>query len=552
MKKILGFISLFIILFTKIYSADPKPPKDKKILIINVDNKIFKIEPPTIPDYRITSIIAGIENEIKKIKDDELFVYNFTNDDDKEKENLKNLKNSFNKDNYSLERFKKDNGDHYFLEFYKDTVNDYNNINIENINDITEIYLIKKIDPIKNYEIVIENTDIYDEKNVGFTDNVKDMIKTIPFELNKFNHNEILKKVLEQNRKEDYFVIDDDINIEDNKIKLKIKINEGKDDDCYKKINFKLELTTDGAKYEEKANSDVFYKDWKDKIAENSFTFDDIKTIFKEKLKDIYLFEKEKDQITCKEEGGNHVIELKYSNNIKIESIKYISTNEEGNKKEDEKIKDEHDAAKPITVYTDCDKISEFLYKLSSLLHFNIYECYTLYDNSSNKITADGDLSKLSKIEIDQNKLKVKYEVEFNGENKDLYFSNECNSRYVCRLLVDENSLENYKLTTIDKNGKSVEITSKEAIPSKEGNNTIKYKLEKKEEKPEEGDKYDLSKIKLPTEKIKVNEGNKNNNFKTIEEINKYNEEIYKKNEKIAEMVKKREKQGDGKCCRSN
>ena len=549
MKKIFIFLLLFIVFFTKIISGDggPKAPEPNYDLIIYVEDKIFKIESTELAkltEFKISNIINSIETEITKVTVERFYDDNGCIGEEKKKE-LEEFKKKFTIKDYSLEKFKRDNEDHYFLEFYdKDNpVDNYDSIDIKDIKGIKEIYLIKN--SAKSYEIVIENIDIYDEKNVGFKDEVKQMIKTIHFELDKFTYNEILKTVFEKNKINENFVIDGNIDIyyndikKINEIKLNIKINEGKEDICYKKIKFKLSLTVDKdvTKYD---SSDFYFKDWKDKITKQSFTLDDIKEIFK--FKHIYLFEKKIDSINYNKILDCCVIELKYSNIIEIESIKYIFTNEDNSTVEDEKLQDESGTVKPIYVFTDSNTIEEFLYKLSSLLHLNIYECFTLKD-SSDIIIKDEDLSKLKKIEINQNGLKVKYDVEFDGENKNLLFSDECNFKNICRLLVDENSLKNYKLTG---NNENYDYYNNKIIPSIKDDQPIKYKLVLDEKKDEE--KIDPVKNNLPTKKIDINNNTNKQKYKTVDDINKENDEINDKNDKLLKMVEK-EKNKESKCC---
>lgn len=562
MKRILSFLLLFIVFFTKIISGDgaPKPPEPNCDLTIYVEDKKFKIESKNITSFTIVDVINSIGKEIGEITDERFCDDNGCIDEGKKNE-LKEFKKNLKISSYSLEKFKKDNEDHYFLEFYdKDNpVDDYKNIVIKNFNDIKEIYLTK--DNVKSYEIVIENIDIYDKKNVGFKDVVKQMIKTIPFELDKFTHNEILKNVLEQNKINENFVIDGDIDIcyndskKINEIKLNIKINEGKEDICYKKITFNLNLTVNKVLTEHYDNSDFYYKDWKDKF--DKITFKDLEGFFNLIDKDIYLFEKEINK-TYDEMNNIYYIELDYSKKIEIKNIIYNETvkeikkekNSDGSEKdievdkviENEKLKVESDVVKPITIFTDSNNIDEFLYKLSSLLHLNIYECFTLKD-SSDIIIKDGDLSKLSKIEINQNGLKVKYEVEFGGENKNLLFSNECDFKNICRLLVDENSLENYKLTG---NNGNYDYYNNKIIPSVKDSQPIKYKLALDEKKDEE--KNDPVKNKLPTKKIDINNNTNKQQYRTVDDINDENNKINDKNDKLSKMLEK-EKNKESKCC---
>lgn len=545
MNIIYRILLLTTIFYGKIICDDAEPAKPNYDLTIYVNGILpLQIESINGDECKISEIRQKIHDELNKNDNITRFC--------EENPNLKadNLKEMFKdiKEKYTLEKYKKKDGDdatyNYFLEFYKDS-NTYDDITIDGINlaNIKEIYLINPTGN-PNYKVIIEDSDIYNNNEVEFKGNVKNMIKTIPFEL-EYCHKNILKTILEKNTiKENNFNIAD-IEIDNSKKEIKVKVNiiGGKENACYKKFTLELKDAA-GAIIE---NKDLFYKDFKDK---HKITLDEIKKNFK--LENIYLLIKNDNKIVCKYKDYTGTIKLENTKNINIQNIFYRTIGEDGNVINEPQLKDANGNITPITVYTDYDKILDFLYDLSFLLHLNLYEHYEIFDNTDTKITDDNNLEKLCKIKIDRDSLKSKYDVEYKVDNKDekkeLYFSEDKQCEEICRLIVCDKEAKNFILKVEGGNS----YTYKDTLPSSKPGTPIVYKLEPVEK--EERKQIDFTDLKKDNMEIDKNAG-KDVKIINMEDLIKSNNKLYKKNEKIEGEVSKynegiKEKKGCYQCDR--
>ena len=563
MRRILNFLLLIIVFFTKIISAEgPKVPEDHKTpevnydLTINVDNNYFKIESFNTDDNKkIFEIIEYIDLKIKSIPDERFIKDNSVLENEKDK--ALEFKANFKIEDYDLEKFKKNGSekDQYFLELFTNEQK-YEDILVKDLKNIKTIYLIKKRenfnDSASKYEVEIEDKDIYNDK-VGFKDNVVEMIKSIPFTLS-FYCFDILKKILESKLKQEGYKIN--TGIKANKINVKIEKKDKNQDDkdfaenFYKKVN--LQLKVNDKIYAPVGEDKIkeFYNDWKDKI--KSITFDDIKDIFN--LENIYLIGKKnsKIDINCekykpdpsdptKDKDDTYNIILKYKYTIVIDNIQYKSKTGAGDVYED--------ICGKVTIFTDYDKISDFLYYLSSEIHYNMYEdCCTLFDeldsvidiseDQINSLPDDGldESVKLIKIKIDKNKLSEEYSVSYKSKEYELRFTKKEGFSTIYRLLVSEEGSFKYQLK--GSNGNIYNISNNEYIPNVEegkdkdkNGKVIKYTLEEiKREKKDYNNLFTLKTVEFKKEKSEVTP-------KTIEQVIEENEKLKESNKKEQDAI---------------
>lgn len=541
MNIIYRILLLTTIFYGKIICDDAEPAGPNYDLTIYVnDIPPLQIESKNIHEDKISEICKQIHDELNKDENIQRFCVENPN------LNVDNLKDIFKdiKEKYTLEKYKKKDGDddtyNYFLEFYEAS-NSYDDIEIkkEDLANIKEIYLIDSAK--KNYKVIIEDSDIYNNNEVKFKDNVKNMINTIPFEL-EYCHKNILKTILEKNTiKENNFNITD-IEIDNSKKEIKVKVNiiGGKENACYKKFTLELGLQkeVEGKDYYEyyeiSKNENLFYKDFKNKY---EFTLDEIKEIFK--LKNTYFLIKNDKNI-----GyiiGNSTIGLYNTKENIIESIIYQTKDQNGNIIDEQKLKDANGNITPITVYTDYDKILDFLYDLSSLLHLNLYEHYEIYDVNG--------LGNSCKIKIDKDSLKSKYDVTYKVDNKDekkeLYFSEDKPCGEICRLIVGDQDVQNFILKD---EGEKI-FTYKDALPSsKPDKKPMQYTLEPVEK--EERKQIDFTDLKKDNMEIDKNAG-KDVKIINMEELIESNDELNKKNNEIEHNVFEHNNKIKGKtgCC---
>jgi len=538
MNIIYRILLLTTIFYGKIICDDAEPAKPNYDLTIYVNGiPPLQIESKNIHECKISEICKQIHDELNKDENIKRFCVDYpgTPGDD-----FKKMFDNIGNGNCTLEKYKKKDGDdgtyNYFLEFYKDS-NTYDDIKVDNLANIKEIYLINPTEN-PNYKVIIEDSDIYDNSKVEFKNNVKKMIETIPFKL-EFCHKNILKTILKENTiGGDNFDIDD-IEIDNNEIKVKVKIEKTKENACYKKITLGLglEVEVEAEDYfyynynEISKNENLFYKDFKNKY---KFTLDEIKEIFK--LKNTYFLIKNDENILY--EVGNNTIGLYNTKKIIIKSIIYQTKDQNGIITENEQLETAAGGKiTPITVYTDYDKIIDFLYDLSSLLHLNLYEHHEIYDNTNTKITDDNNLYKLCKIIIDKDSLKSKYDVEYKVDNKDekkeLYFSEDKQCEEICRLIVCDKEAKNFILKVEGGNS----YTYKDTLPSSKPDKTpMKYTLEPVEK--EERKQIDFTGLKKDSIKIDDNAG-KDVKISNMEELIDSNDKLYKENTKIEGEVSK-------------
>ena len=543
MNIIYRILLLTTIFYGKIIcdDAEPAEPAEPNYDLTIYVNGIppLQIESKNIHEGKISEICKQIHDELNKDENIKRFCVDYpgTPEDD-----FKKMFDNIGNGNCTLEKYKKKDGDdgtyNYFLEFYKDS-NSYDDIEIKNedIANIKEIYLINPTEN-PNYEVIIEDSDIYKDTEVNFFPNMKKMIETIPFKL-EYCHKNILKTILEENtlgaanlNGANFNIADIEIDNSTNEIKVKVKIKDGKENACYKK--FTLELKNAAGQTIE--NKDLFYKDYKNKP---EFTLDKIKQNFK--LENIYLLIKNDNNIVCEYKDYTGTINLNNCSKNIIESIIYQTKDQNGNPIDEPQLKDVNGNITPITVYTDYDDEIYFFYDLSSLLHVNLYEHYEIYDYNN--------LDKSFKIKIDKDLLKSEYNVTYDGKTYKLYFSEDKQCGEVCRLIVGDQEAQNFILKD---EGKKI-FTYKDVLPSSKPDKTpMKYTLEPVEK--EERKQIDFTGLKKDSIKIDDNAG-KDVKISNMEDLIDSNDKLYKENTKIEGEVSKfnnalKEKKGCYQCDR--
>ena len=554
MKKILSLFILIINFCYKIISKEEeKKEENQNKITIYLDDCIFNLDYSKFADddKNLSEMTKKIIDEIKgKNGEDIKNIYsNFELLNEKEKNEFLAFKNNLKENNYSLEKFKKNNddSDHYFLEFYKDE-NNYNNISVGDFKNMTEIYLIKN-DNTKEYKIEINDIDIYNEDNVGFNVNIYNMLKDFPFELNENTYANILKIILEKNTKtkDNFKIKDKGIFIDNNLIKIDIDVNTGKEDVCYKKIDFNLKFEKNGdlMNFTEFKNDKVYYKDFKEFIdpIDSNYIMNYIleKCPKKETTKpEIVYFNKIdfKNGSIKYYENKKLDVELKYNNKITLTNITEVTTGENGKENKDEKI----EVGKHYIIYVNSTSINDLKFELSSLLHMNLYENSKLCNVGGAEITKDDEIGNISKITIDKDKLKYTYKVTYEGESKDLSFSKKVNFQKLFDLMIINDNIENYILKVKDKVKEKEYSSEKNNLTEEiENQNNIECELIKKE------NKFDYAKIEFNKninnntgdQYNKINEGKFDGKIKTRKEVEEENKKQEEKNQKLIEKNNK-------------